>query len=211
MSVIGVLSGDIVASRDITDKRKLRRAMDTGLGRLETMLGAVGMRFRGDAFQLAIPRPQDALIAAVIMRASLIEHSPSRQQMWDARIAVGIGESEMPILDNFVDADGEAFVRSGQGLDDISSRGHQRLGLFITPPQPDLELLVRFADDIISHWSHNAAEVVRFSLTTDLSQSELARRLERSQPTVNRRLSAARWTLIRDFLDLARLRLEALT
>ncbi|WP_110656006.1 hypothetical protein [Salinicola halimionae] len=210
MSVIGVLSGDIVASRDITDKRQLRRAMDTGLERLETTLGAVGMRFRGDAFQLAIPKAQDALIAAVIMRASLIEHSPSRQQMWDARIAIGIGESAMPTVDDFVNADGEAFVRSGQGLDDTLSRGHQRLGLFVTSAQPDLDLLVRFADDIISHWSHNAAEVVRLSLTTDLSQSELARRLSRSQPTINRRLSAARWPLIREFLDFTRQRLEAL-
>ena len=210
MSVIGVLSGDIVASRDISDKRKLRRAIDTGIERLGQSLGAVGTRFRGDAFQVAIPESRDSLAAAVIMRASLIEHSPSRQQMWDARIAVGIGEGTVPTLENFIDADGEAFIRSGQGLDALS-QGDRRLGLFLATPQPELDLLIRFADDIVSHWSHNAAEVIRFNLTTDHSQSELARRLGRSQPTINRRLSAARWPLIRDFLVFSRQRLETLT
>ena len=170
----------------------------------------MGTRFRGDAFQVAIPESRDSLAAAVIMRASLIEHSPSRQQMWDARIAVGIGEGTVPTLENFIDADGEAFIRSGQGLDALS-QGDRRLGLFLATPQPELDLLIRFADDIVSHWSHNAAEVIRFNLTTDHSQSELARRLGRSQPTINRRLSAARWPLIRDFLAFSRQRLETLT
>ena len=116
----------------------------------------------------------------------------------------------MPTLENFIDADGEAFIRSGQGLDALS-QGDRRLGLFLATPQPELDLLIRFADDIVSHWSHNAAEVVRFNLTTDHSQSELARRLNRSQPTINRRLSAARWPLIRDFLVFSRQRLETLT
>jgi len=210
MPVIGVLSGDIVASRDINDKRRLRRAIDVGIDRLGQSLGAVGTRFRGDAFQVAIPEARDSVAAAVIMRASLIEHSPSRQQMWDARISVGIGEGTVPTLDDFINADGETFVRSGQGLDALS-QGHQRLGLFLATSQPDLNLLIRFADDIISHWSHNAAEVIRFNLTTDLSQSELAKRLGRSQPTINRRLSAARWSLIREFLDFTRQRLEGLS
>lgn len=210
MPAIGVLSGDIVASRDITDKHKLRDAIDAGIDRLGQTVGAVGTRFRGDAFQLAIPRPELAMLAAILMRASLIEHSPSRKQMWDARIAVGVGSGEVPTLDDFIDADGEAFVRSGQGLD-VLSQGSQRLGLFTASLQPDLDLLTAFADDIITHWSHNAAEVIRFTLTTDQSQSELARQLGRSQPTINRRLSAARWPLIREFLDFARQRLEALT
>ncbi|KAA0019176.1 hypothetical protein F0A16_07490 [Salinicola corii] len=210
MSSIGVLSGDIVASRDIADKRKLRGAIDTGIERLGQTLGAVGTRFRGDAFQLAVPRIEDTIVAAVIMRASLIEHSPSRQQTWDARIAIGIGEGKVPAPDDFINADGEAFVRSGQGLDALS-QSHQRLGLFLAVSQPDLNLLIQFADDIISHWSHNAAEVVRLSLLADHSQSELAKRLGRSQPTINRRLSAARWSLIREFLEFTRQRLEAMT
>lgn len=209
MTLIGVLSGDIVASRDIADKRKLRGAIDTGIQRLGQTLGAVGTRFRGDAFQLAVPGIEDTIVAAVLMRASLLEHSPSRRQSWDARIAIGIGEGEVPAPEDFINADGEAFVRSGQGLDALG-QGHQRLGLFLPSPQPDLNLLIQFADDIISHWSHNAAEVVRLSLTSDHSQSELAKRLERSQPTINRRLSAARWSLIHAFLEFTRERLEAM-
>nr|WP_286009651.1 hypothetical protein [Salinicola sp. S1-1-2] len=207
--MIAVLSGDVVASRDIEDKRALRRAIDNGIACLTDFAGATGMRYRGDAFQLALPRTRDAMAAAILMRACLIEHSPSRRQMWDARIAIGIGEGTFPSSMDFVDADGEPFVRSGQGLDQLDD-AQQRLGLFLPSPREELDLLVRFADDIISHWSHNAAEVVRLSLTTKLSQSALARRLERSQPTINRRLGAARWSLIEDFLALTRQRLETL-
>lgn len=210
MSVIGVLSGDVVASRDISDKHQLRQVIDLGIERLHSTFDAVGTRFRGDAFQVAIPDARDAVLAAIVMRASLIEHSPSRQRMWDARIAIGIGEGTMPAAETFTDADGEPFVRSGQGLDGLD-QGDRRLGLFLATPRGDLELLTKFADDIISHWSHNAAEVVRLSLTTGLSQSELAKRLDRAQPTINRRLSAARWSLIRDYLDYTRQQLEAST
>jgi len=209
MQTIGVLSGDVVSSREIDDKRKLRAAIDTGIDRLGESLGAIGMRFRGDAFQLALPHAADAFTAAVLMRASLIEHSPSRQQMWDARIAIGLGEAQLPSVEDFVDADGAPFVRSGQGLDALG-QGQQRLGLFVEKPQPELDLLIRFADDIVSHWTHNAAEVIRLSLMSGASQSELAKRLGRSQPTINRRLAAARWALIRDFLDLMQQRLEAM-
>lgn len=210
MPIIGVLSGDVVASREISDKPRLRRAIDAGLDLLHSQCAAVGIRFRGDAFQLALPDPAETIRAAVIMRASLIEHSPCKQQIWDARIAIGIGKGNMPSQNAFIDADGEPFVRSGQGLDRLG-QGDQRLGLFLQPPRDDLDLLTRFADDIISHWSHNAAEVIRWNLTTSLSQRELATQIGRTQPTVNRRLTAARWSLIQEYMRYAREALVAAT
>ncbi|WP_110687420.1 hypothetical protein [Salinicola aestuarinus] len=209
MQTIGILSGDIVGSRAIDDKQALRDALDLTLARVRESFGGVGMRYRGDAFQIAIPDGADVMRAAVLIRASLLEHSPSRRQPWDARVSASLGGSEMPTEGNFTDADGPAFVRSGQGLDDLS-RNDQRLGLFLSQEQREIDLLIRFVDDIVGQWSHNAAEVVRLSLTTSLTQSELAIRLERSQPTINRRLTAARWSLVKDFLTFMRQRLESL-
>ncbi|WP_110665032.1 hypothetical protein [Salinicola halophilus] len=207
MQMIGVISGDIVESKAIDDKHALRAALDITLARTKETFGGVGMRYRGDAFQLAIPHGAHVMAAAVLIRASLLEHSPSKRQPWDARVSASLGEGRMPTEERFIDADGPPFVRSGQGLDALSL-DDRRLGLFLLQAQPEVDLLIRFVDDIIGQWSHNAAEVIRLSLTTSMTQSELARHLGRAQPTINRRLAAARWSLTRDFLTFMRQRLE---
>lgn len=210
MQTIGILSGDVVASREIDDKVALRSALDLAIQRVHETFGGVGMRYRGDAFQIAIPHAWRVLDAAVLARASLIEHAPSRRHPWDARISASIGHAPMPTFEDFTDADGPPFVRSGQGLDALS-RSQQRLGLFLETEQPEIDLLIRFVDDIIGQWTHNAAEVVRLSLMNTMTQSELARLLDRSQPTINRRLVAARWRLVEDFLTFMQRHLEATT
>lgn len=201
MSKIGVLTGDVVGSQQIKDKQRLSRTLNEALTLLEVHFGACGERYRGDSFQVAIPNPSEAMTAAVLLRATLIQQSPSRQSMWDARIAVGLGTSEIPAAGRFAEADGEAFVLSGKRLDSLSE-SEDRLAIVSGSASlnEQFALLTRFADDIVSHWSRFSAEVVYLSLLHDETQQALAQRLERSQPTINRRLLAARWPLIRDYL-----------
>lgn len=201
MRQIGVLTGDVVGSQKIKDKQALGQALNDGLNLLEARLGACSDRYRGDGFQIAVPDPAQAMTAAVLLRATLIQHSPSRQAMWDARIAVATGEGDMPSPQSFTDAQGEVFVRSGRQLDVLSATT-DRLSIVTDNRTLDNQwaLLTRFADDIITHWSRYSAEVVALSLQHAESQQALARRLGRAQPTVNRRLAAARWPLIRDYL-----------
>ncbi|HET8791627.1 MAG TPA: hypothetical protein VFM75_10485 [Modicisalibacter sp.] len=201
MQPIGVLTGDVVGSQRIPQRERLSRTLDEILTLLEARFGARGDRYRGDGFQIAVPDPRDAMLAAVLVRAVLIQQSPSRQLMWDARIAVAIGPARMPTAERFAEADGEAFLLSGRSLDALGDKT-DRLAI-VTPSAAltsELALLTRFADDILSHWSRFSAEVVYLSLLHDESQQALAKRLERTQPTVNRRLVAARWPLIRDYL-----------
>lgn len=202
MQKIGVLTGDVVGSQRIKDKQRLSHTLNKALTLLETHFGARGDRYRGDSFQVAIPNPADAMTAAVLLRAALIQQSPSRQSMWDARIAVGLGPSEIPAAGRFAEADGEAFILSGRRLDSLSE-SEDRLAIVSNSAQLNgqLVLLTRFADDILSHWSRFSAEVVYLSLLHEETQQALARRLARSQPTINRRLIAARWPLIRDYLQ----------
>ncbi|MCG7598213.1 hypothetical protein MHM84_00260 [Halomonas sp. McH1-25] len=202
MANIGVLTGDVVGSQRIDDKQALSHALDDSLRLLQTTLGARSDRYRGDGFQVAVPNPGQAMLAAILLRASLIRHSPSRSAMWDARIAVAVGGGRLPTSDRFSDAQEEAFVLSGRRLDALGD-GPDRLAI-VTPAETaegHLALLTRFADDIVSHWSSFSAEVVSLSLLHRESQQQLAKRLGRAQPTVNRRLAAARWPLIRDYLD----------
>ena len=201
MTSIGVLTGDVVGSQRIQDKQALNHALDHGLGLLQELMDARSDRYRGDGFQVAIPDPGQAMLAAILLRASLIRHSPSRSAMWDARIAVAVGKGRLPASDRFSDAQEEAFVLSGRRLDTLSD-GPERLAVVTAAASTDshLALLTRFADDIVSHWSSFSAEVVSLSLLHRESQQQLAKRLGRSQPTINRRLAAARWPLIRDYL-----------
>nr|WP_299380074.1 hypothetical protein [uncultured Halomonas sp.] len=198
---IGVLTGDVVGSQRIKDKDRFNRTLDTVLSLIEARFDARCDRYRGDGFQVVVPDPGDSTTAAILIRAALIQQSPSRQDMWDARIVIGVGSGEVPEVGHFGQADGQAFVLSGQGLDDLSDKT-DRLAIVTLTPELDetLSLMTRFADDIISHWSRFSAEVVTLSLLHEESQQALAQRLGRAQPTINRRLAVARWPLIRDYL-----------
>ncbi|MDW5375326.1 hypothetical protein R6258_00210 [Halomonas sp. HP20-15] len=201
MNTIAVLTGDIVGSQQVSDKPHLSRTLDDALTLLERRFAARSDRYRGDGFQIAVSDPGDGVTAAVLLRAALIQQSPSRQVTWDARIAVAVGGGEVPDAARFAEAEGDAFVRSGRSLDALGETP-QRLVVVTGKPALDehLALLTRFADDILCHWSRYSAEVAYHSLLHDESQQALARRLERTQPTINRRLVAARWPLIRDYL-----------
>ncbi|MBZ5876687.1 MULTISPECIES: hypothetical protein [Chromohalobacter] len=207
--LLGVLTGDVVGSRRITDRQRLDEALDTTLALLERQFGAHVDRYRGDGFQVALRAPGEAMTAAVLARAALLRYSPSRRDVWDARIAVGIGYGHLPEAPHIASADGDAFVRSGQALDRLSE-SDERLALVLPQPDDDLALLTRFADVILQGWTHNAAEVVYWQLRHPETQQALATRLGRAQSTIHQRLSAARWPLIQDYLAHVGERLNAL-
>ncbi|MCK0714405.1 hypothetical protein ACFO0U_13730 [Chromohalobacter sarecensis] len=196
---LGVLTGDIVGSRRINDHTQLDQALESALGLLESHYGARVDRYRGDGFQVALRSPAQAMTAAVLTRAALIRHSPSRRETWDARIAVAIGWGDLPETGRFASANGEVYVRSGQTLDALSE-GDTRFALSLPAPDDTLALLTRFADDVIQGWTHNAAEVMYWQLQHGETQKALAQRLGRTQPTIHQRLHAARWPLIEEYL-----------
>lgn len=205
---IAVLTGDVIDSRKVGDRPRLYRRLEATLAGLASRHGGRGERFRGDGFQLALPHAAAAMEAAVVLRAALIEHSEPHQR-WDARIAVAVGPGEP----GGREADGETFIASGRRLDALAdSTGHLALTLLDDPEDPGLDLLVRFIDDLLDGWSPFAAEVVGLSLHEDgpqpVSQQALADRLGISQPSVHKRLKAARWPLLADTLAYLRERLD---
>ncbi|QFU02140.1 hypothetical protein FIU83_10855 [Halomonas sp. THAF5a] len=205
---IAVLTGDVIDSRKVGDRPRLYRRLEAALAGLASRHGGRGERFRGDGFQLALPHAAAAMKAAVVLRAALIEHSDPRQR-WDARIAVAVGPGEL----GGREADGETFIASGRRLDALAGGvDHLALVLLDEPEDPALDLLVRFLDDLLGGWSPYSAEVVALCLGEDAtrppSQQALADRLGISQPSVHKRLKAARWPLLADTLAYLRERLD---
>ncbi|MGQ4877308.1 hypothetical protein ACOJCM_01875 [Billgrantia sp. LNSP4103-1] len=197
---IAVLTGDLVDSRKASDPKRLFQVLDSAIEAITERYDGQGERYRGDGFQIALPDPTAALPAAVLLRAALIRHS-EKQQRWDARIAVAIGEDRWQPEQRVTEASGEVFVRSGQTLDAMSDgAAHLCLSLSGDIESECLALLTRFVDDLIDGWSRYAAEVVYLSLWHEESQQALARRLGISQPSVHKRLRAARWSLLDDYL-----------
>lgn len=197
---IAVLTGDLVDSRKASDPKQLFKVLDTALEAITDRYGGQGERYRGDGFQIALPDPGAALPAAVLLRAALIRHS-EEDQRWDARIAVAIGEDRWQPEQRVTEANGEVFVRSGQTLDAMSEgSSHLCLSLVEDNESECLALLTRFVDDLIDGWSRYAAEAVYLSLWHEESQQALAKRLGISQPGVHKRLRAARWSLLNDYL-----------
>ena len=200
---IAVLTGDVIDSRKVGDRPGLYRLLDDHLAELASLHGGYGERFRGDGFQLALPMAAPAMEAAVSLRAALIEHSESDQR-WDARIAVAVGPAERGIAE----ADGATFVASGRALDALAdTAAHLSLTRLNAPEDPGLDLLVRFIDDLLDGWSPYSAEIIGLSLRHDTSQQALAERLGIRQPSVHKRLRAARWALLSDTLGYLRQRL----
>ncbi|MCE8026581.1 MULTISPECIES: hypothetical protein [Halomonadaceae] len=197
---IAVLTGDLVDSRKASDPQRLFQVLDTAIEAITVRYGGQSERYRGDGFQIALPDPTVAMPAAVLLRAALIRHSEEHQR-WDARIAVAIGQDAWQPGQRVTEASGEVFVRSGQTLDTMSEgTAHLALSLVEEPNSECLALLTRFVDDLLDGWSRYSAETVYLSLWHEESQQALAKRLGISQPSVHKRLRAARWALLDDYL-----------
>ncbi|EWH03822.1 hypothetical protein [Halomonas sp. BC04] len=197
---IAVLTGDVIDSRKITDRQRLYALLDDILAELATRHGGRGERFRGDGFQLALPKAAAAMEVAIALRAALIEHSEDDQR-WDARIAVAVGPTGWPDDGRLATADSEPFVRSGHDLDGLSEgSAHLSLALLDETDDGSLALLTRYLDDMVASWSRYSAEVVRLSMASETSQQAMADHLGIKQPSVHKRLRAARWPLLADTL-----------
>ncbi len=197
---IAVLTGDVIDSRKITDRQRLYALLDDILAELATRHGGRGERFRGDGFQLALPKAAAAMEVTIALRAALIEHSETDQR-WDARIAVAVGPASWPGNGRLATADSEPFVRSGHDLDALSEgSAHLSLALLDETDDGSLALLTRYLDDMVASWSRYSAEVVRLSLASETSQQAMADHLGIKQPSVHKRLRAARWPLLADTL-----------
>ncbi|TFH85415.1 hypothetical protein EQG41_17115 [Billgrantia azerbaijanica] len=199
-SRVAVITGDVIDSRQVRDRTRLYALLDASLAALAARHGGRAERFRGDAFQLALPDARPAMTAAIALRAALIEHSEAEQR-WDARLAVAVGPSRWRGERRLTDADDAPFVHSGQALDALAE-GTARLSLTLLDDSDDggLALLVRYLDDLVAGWSRYSAEVVRLSLEQERSQQALAERLGIRQPSVHKRLRVARWPLLADTL-----------
>lgn len=201
MATYAVLTGDIVKSREISPRAQLIKRLKEALEKLKELHQAEYSIYRGDSFQMVIPSAPAAALAAVIIRSKLISHSLRKSSTWDTRISIGIGDITFR-GEKVSESDGPAFLLSGEGMGELT-RTNRRMIIKAPWEQTDrsLSLVTRFADDIISNWSQYSAETAFYSLVYNESQSVLAKRLGKSQSTINERISTAKLELIKAYIQ----------
>lgn len=174
-----VITGDIINSRE-TDP-------SVWLAPLKKLLAEWGKSpkdweiFRGDSFQLEIEQPEEALLAAIRIKACI-----RSIEKLDVRMGIGIGEKQYE-AGRITESNGTAFINSGEAFEELKLL-RQRLN--IKSPWDhiniELNLMFRMAAIAFDKWTPVTSQVIALSIVHgDLSQKELGDKIERSQSTIS--------------------------
>lgn len=202
MMIKGVITGDVIGSSQIKleDRTQLLNCFYEMKDELQSISPFEMELFRGDSFQLLVDKPEMTTKLAILLRAGLIQYTPSKKEViWDAKVSIGIGAVDF-ISDEIITSDGEAFQYSGRQFDKM---GKQRL--VVTTPwsevNEELAVSTPFADDIITRWSIKQAEITYMSLIRNQSQKELAESIGTSAQNVSKILTSAKEGLMRNYIE----------
>lgn len=202
MLIKGVITGDVIGASKIKLENRIQ-LLDCFYAMKDELQSISPFKmelFRGDSFQLLVEKPEMTIKLAILLRAGLIHHTSSTEEViWDAKVSIGIGTVDF-ISNEIVTSDGEAFQYSGRQFDKM---GRQRL--VIKTPWPDvneeLAISTPFADDIITRWSIRQAGMIYMSLIRNHSQKELAQSIGTSAQNVSKILTSAKEGLIRNYIE----------
>jgi len=205
MTTAAVITADIVNSTALP-RPDLKKMMKN----LEAVLQEHRFEFyRGDSFQVFVKNPSDALSVVLKVRTTAMKMSAVSSPETDIRASIGIGLVK-PTIKDLHTATEEAFVLSGRAFDGM---GGERLLITCNDAnkkvQLGLKVVAHFADYIFRRITTKQAAVV-FELLMKRTQVETAKKLKKSQATVNKHLQAAGWPDIEELLMEYKLLIEAI-
>ena len=140
--------------------------------------------YRGDSFQLEV-KPVKALQAALFIKASIKQY-----KQLDARMAIGIGEKNFD-ASKITESNGSAFIHSGECFEKLKKHT-----LAIQSPWPKMDKEVNLYLDlallIMDNWTSNTASIIKTTMEhPEITQEELAKKLNRTQSTISESLNRA--------------------
>jgi len=200
-----VLTGDLVKSQklSIEDLESARRHLLSAVDKVSDwkpgLVRGKAEFFRGDAWQLLLADPGQALRVAVYLRASV-----RAQGLSQTRISIGLGTVDLVDEERVSLSIGEAFVLSGHGLDKLKK---QRLAIEVPHSVGVLTNWIRvvahLCDAIVSQWTARQSEITTFALEpVERTHSEIAEELNIKQQTVTNSLRGARWNAVQEGIEL---------
>lgn len=202
MIVLGaVITADIVNSTAMGSKAvaELRSI-------LEQLINANQAKFlsfyRGDSFQSYLVDPYPAYRQALSLRAAArIFENQLPEIKTDLKISIGIGSIETPVT-QIKTAQGEAFLLSGRGLDELEKTGRRLIIRCMDEKvNTTLEVISLFTDYLFEALTYKQAEVLQH-LLNNRTQIETAKVLDKSQSTINRHVQSLGWKQMEELLRL---------
>lgn len=190
-----VITGDFVRSTLLQKKEESKLYKDVAKI-AEAYPYAV---YRGDSFQVYIKDASESLRIAFLIRCAARKiEQPGIS--FDIRQSIGIAVQTSPVRE-LSSAKGTPFVLSGRAFDSMESRGR----LLVIATERELfnnifEMLSAFADDIFESMTPKQALVV-FELLSGHTQQQVAKKLKKTQPTINRQAMAVKWHRLQELLS----------
>ncbi|MDB5231044.1 MAG: hypothetical protein JWN76_1849 [Chitinophagaceae bacterium] len=188
-----------VITADIIGSTKLSVSTDRNLKRnLEKVLTGTQYEFyRGDSMQIYI---EDAAFAFPLLlklrTACMRTEYPDADSPIDLRAGIGIGEAAVKKNGRVTNGTGRAFVLSGRGFDTLQGPIRTFIECDDAKTKLSMGLLSTFTDHLFSSLTQKQAEVL-FELLEGKTQTAVARKLKKSQPTIHQFATAANWNMIR--------------
>lgn len=202
---VAVLTADIIQSTRYSqrERQQLNRVLLKSFREVDHRYSKAvhtPLTFRitaGDEFQCVfvdIPKTFEIL---TYLRATVIASGLKPPVRF--RASIGVGQISVVGKSNSYEEDGEAFVRSRRGLEQLEKSRHTRWTRIVTG-QPDLDqpvdVILLLLDHMQQRWTLPQWEAVRWSLR-NLTREEISRKLKVAHQNVTKRLSAAGWQQFR--------------
>ena len=199
-----VITGDIIGSRQqksknwVEDLKKILSTFGEMPGQWEI--------YRGDEFQVEIKNPEEALLAAILIKAHL------RAIKSDARMSIGYGDKTHN-AEKVSESNGTAFIHSGELFETLKKQKvtlAMRTGDLVFDEK--MNLILRLALTFMDNWLAQSAEFVAVAIENPgLSQEELGQKLGINQAAVSRRQKRAQFELVMNLDRYFRTQIKELT
>ncbi|WP_298646441.1 hypothetical protein [uncultured Proteiniphilum sp.] len=193
--MIGVIKGDIIASRKLTDQ-------DKWLLPLKNLLAQWGKTPEqwelvwGDFFQVEFEDPEEALRKALAIKVLIKKIAPLNERKKistiDVRIGIGIGEKTYSGV-KISESNGSAFIHAGERFDALKK---EKITMGIKSPwslfDEEINLYLKLAGTFMDKWTISSAELIHAVLQNNTyTQEEIGKLLGIKQSGVSGRWNRA--------------------
>jgi hypothetical protein len=187
MNDAAVLTGDLIGSRK-AGPQATDRAMEA-IAATARMMAAPFARHRGDGWQVLLTQPELALRFALLVTASLRSLNTPL-----SRFSVGIDEIAMKRAPSLAAETGNAFIVSGEVLDDMPRRSVFGIASMTRKLNEMTWAAARLTDQVARRWTPQQAEAMALALAlSEPSGVSIAKSLGISPAAASYRLQGANW------------------